>query len=702
MLAGSVVAEGFSVSLGESQQKVFGQESSQNDEMFITVQGHVLVGIGLGINYNADQHTKEFGANTIAPIAIWTRELKKDGSLGPVKETVRGSKRNIDQKVIVEDGYIITGWGAQVKANPADVSASKIAYVEVGARKIQSDGSLSPVKVFSSGNNQKVLTSVVVDDGFVATGFGGRVNHNSLTKASLSGQKIVMVPVNTLPTIDRIEVAGNKEGDLFRMIVSASDVEDPIRVSIGAPFNADGEWQTVKGDVGVYDVLVSVTDGKATATKTIQVTVNTNKPPEIRAIDVSGNREGDLFKVVVDAFDTNSDNLMIIYNAPFNADGEWQTVRGNAGDYTSEVEITDGINTVTRTVDFSVLPAPKENLFAPVINSIVVNGVYAGDLFKIVVSASDADNDPLTISYGAPFNADGEWQSQVDSTPAEYDILVTVSDGKHTVTQIVSFTLQAKPVDPPVNSAPVFNSIVVNGVYAGDVFKIVVSASDADNDPLTISYGAPFNADGEWQSTSSDNGTYNVTVTLADGTHTTSQIVSVVVSVKPVPPVVNLPPIINSVTVSGREEGDTFKIIVNASDPENQSLTITYESPFNSNGRWETDNGDDGTYDIRVTVSDGVNTVTRDVEVVVRNVGSGSSGSSSNSNIRYYTDESVNTPTVRTAPVSINPQVFSTEGIGEFVPAEEASGMSFGLIITLILIVLVLLGIIVLFMKRLL
>lgn len=52
-------------------------------------------------------------------------------------------------------------------------------------------------------------------------------------------------------------------------------------------------------------------------------------------------------------------------------------------------------------------------------------------------------------------------------------------------------------------------------------------------------------------------------------------------------------------------EGDTVKIPIKAVDPDGDYLTYTFEKPFNSEGIWQTEIGDEGKYLTKVTVSDG-------------------------------------------------------------------------------------------------
>ncbi len=85
---------------------------------------------------------------------------------------------------------------------------------------------------------------------------------------------------------------------------------------------------------------------------------------------------------------------------------------------------------------------------APIINSINIQGLTARDLIKIIVNASDQDNDTITITYSNPFNASGEWQSN-NNSEGNYTTNISVSDGKTTVEKSINFT-----INPYQNNTP--------------------------------------------------------------------------------------------------------------------------------------------------------------------------------------------------------------------------------------------------------
>ncbi|MEK6823190.1 MAG: Ig-like domain-containing protein [Nanoarchaeota archaeon] len=57
---------------------------------------------------------------------------------------------------------------------------------------------------------------------------------------------------------------------------------------------------------------------------------------------------------------------------------------------------------------------------------------------------------------------------------------------------------------------------------------------------------------------------------------------------------------------------------LNASDPDGDKITFTFEKPLDKSGKWQTKAGDAGEYPITITASDGKNTVTQKVLITVK------------------------------------------------------------------------------------
>ncbi len=68
--------------------------------------------------------------------------------------------------------------------------------------------------------------------------------------------------------------------------------------------------------------------------------------------------------------------------------------------------------------------------------------------------------------------------------------------------------------------------------------------------------------------------------------------------------------------ISGTE-GQVITLPLQATDPDGDDVTYAYEEPFNEDGVWETNLGDEGTYVVDVNASDGQRTTTATVLVTV-------------------------------------------------------------------------------------
>lgn len=79
-----------------------------------------------------------------------------------------------------------------------------------------------------------------------------------------------------------------------------------------------------------------------------------------------------------------------------------------------------------------------------------------------------------------------------------------------------------------------------------------------------------------------------------------------------------LPAIAHSVDVFTIEETEKISLEPNVTDPDADSLIITYTFPLDENGEWQTTYGDAGEYKAKIDVSDGVTIVSRDALILVK------------------------------------------------------------------------------------
>src|SRR3989344_3054083 len=234
-------------------------------------------------------------------------------------------------------------------------------------------------------------------------------------------------------------------------------------------------------------------------------------------------------------------------------------------------------------------PTPQNRL--PVITSTPVTQVNEGANYAYDVQATDADGDtlvyslttaPMWLSINSQTGLITGTAPQV-SADTQYNVVVSVSDGKGSVTQ--SYVLTVKNVVvPPVNNPPVITSTPISQINEGQNYVYDVDATDADGDTLVYS----LTQKPSWLSINSQSGLitgtapfvssdtqFSVTVKVSDGTGFVTQSYTLTVKNVPIVPPVNNLPVITSTPVTQVNEGANYVYDVNANDADGDTLTYT-------------------------------------------------------------------------------------------------------------------------------
>jgi hypothetical protein len=352
----------------------------------------------------------------------------------------------------------------------------------------------------------------------------------------------------------------------------------------------------VKSDVGannVYDVVVKVTDGTVSDTQALAITVtNVNEPFSITSFG-----GGDTAQV---SWNENSAGITVATNDP------------------------DLVN-----LSFSI--------------------VGGADASRFAFSWANGKDGYFNFTQAPNFEVPGDV-----SGDNVYEVVFQVSDGIHTDTQTVTFTIAN------VNEAPV---ITTNGAGASASVSIpengtavtTVAATDVDG-TTAFTYSISGGADAskfsinsatgalrfvnapnfEVKSDVGANNVYDVIVKASDGSLFDTQAIAVTVTN------VNEAPVITSggggaSAVYSVAENSSFVAIQSASDPESPSVnwsivggadaakfTINWTGGLNfvaaQNFESPTDSGGNNVYDVIVQASDGTYTDTQAIAVTVTNV----------------------------------------------------------------------------------
>ncbi|PIN88815.1 hypothetical protein COU61_03360 [Candidatus Pacearchaeota archaeon CG10_big_fil_rev_8_21_14_0_10_35_13] len=588
-----------------------------------------------------------------------------------------------------------------------------------------------------------IFTAKLYNNGTFSSGTsivsGGSINDVTKTNILSNRQIVVGMEVNTKTTsvsggADKIEILGLR---VFTRHLYSNGTFGPIMSYVSGNMsnitkgnetgivinnsNSVPEKFSIKSNNGIIS-MIEITGREMTV----------NHKPTVNSVKIEGTEEGDLYKVIVNASDSEGDALTTTYSTPFNTTGMWQTKKGDAGNYTVTVTTTDGQYTISNSYSFTI----KEKIIpnsAPTLSiSPRYQNITAGETARINVTTNDSDGDNVTISYSKKFSTTTNSWTTTSSDVGVYNITITASDGKnstidHFIVEVArNLSNQNNQTNQTntTNSYPVItlNSNLIN-ITAGELVKINYSVTDLDNDTITVTFTSPLNNNGEWQTTSSDVGTYTSTMRASDGKNTTEKNITIIVNANNTQNNTNNQtnqtnsyPKIGSISYSGTYEGDTFIITITASDDDNDTLNYSCSTPFTLVGMnycsWNSKVGDAGTYNISVSISDGKNTTVSSIIINVltqqnNNNNSGSSGGSGStrSSVRQVGEFNNNNE------VAFNNQLEETEGVssgtisltGEAVNENNKTYTNNGLwwvIGTIILILLILLIIIIASIKR--
>ncbi len=248
--------------------------------------------------------------------------------------------------------------------------------------------------------------------------------------------KVVVLAGNKGPVINCPSEFVVQEGDLIDLDCQISDPEgDEVTYEISG-FMSSMTYQTDFTDVGTYTVDISASDGDKTTEKTIEIEVlNTNRPPVVEALEPIEVVEGDVVVLDFDVTDPDGDDVEITYPLLFDEDGVWQTERGDAGEYDLEASFSDGYDIVDVPIDIII----EALNVAPVLQTIDDIGVDEGETVSLEVFASDEDGDDLEITNSG-WMEDFTYTTNYDHSGV-HTVLVSVSDGKHVVSQEVEVTV---------------------------------------------------------------------------------------------------------------------------------------------------------------------------------------------------------------------------------------------------------------------
>jgi hypothetical protein len=309
--------------------------------------------------------------------------------------------------------------------------------------------------------------------------------------------------------------------------------------------------------------------------------------PDIEAEFTYHGVEGDLIQLKPEAVDPDGDLVYYYFTEPFNENGNWQTIEGDAGQYLVTITATDKKDNTSKDVLVIIAKANKP----PVIECPETINVKETELVVIECNIYDPEGDTIVIEYSG-FMRESSYVTTYDDA-GEYSVVVTAKDKEKASQETV------KVIVTDVNRAPTISGVPDEfSLMETEILTVMPVVEDPDGDAVTLTFSEPMNSKGIWKTDIGDSGVHKLSVVASDGEGTTKKEFTVSVSQK------NTAPKLKRMLDITVEEGDTINLPIEATDREGDELTITVLGWMNQPTKVTTYD-DAGEYTTTVIVSDG-------------------------------------------------------------------------------------------------
>ncbi len=262
--------------------------------------------------------------------------------------------------------------------------------------------------------------------------------------------------------------------------------------------------------------------------------------------------------------DPDSDKLTVIYSAPLNQEGEWQTIYGDAGTYKTKITISDGTINITKNISIIVKKKeeqPNFESYNPIEDFLKINESESIN-FKVI--ANDLNNDKLTYDWFLDNKKVKSSQEYLYDTiytdEGIHKIMVIVSDGVTNINK--SWEIDVANFD----AEELLHQIKNVSIHENEIISLDIP--DFSRYGLTYSISDPLSKN-EWGTGYNDAGLYNITVKVEGKGFKNNKTVKLEVID------VDRPPVFNKIENKVIDEYEELKIILNANDPDGDEINYS-------------------------------------------------------------------------------------------------------------------------------
>ena len=480
------------------------------------------------------------------------------------------------------------------------------------------------------------------------------------TNGTLTATTQVTVTVNAVndpPTLTVSTNALTLAEDFGSVIIATtrSDVEgDTLTLTVAESATGVVTVQTTTSGVSVSSIAhkngrttltISLSDGSLSTTAQVVVNVTpVNDPPSLTVSTTALTLAEDFGAVLIATTRTDIDSNTLTLTVAESATGVVTVTVTDAGVSVSNIAQMSGRTTLTITLSDNDLTSMAQVVVdvtgvndSPVLtvstNALTLNEDFGSVM--IATTRSDVEDDTLTLTVAesttgvvtVQTSSSGVSVSSIAHKNGRTTLTITLSDSQ------LSSTAQVVVDVTPVNDAPTFSIPSATLTVAEDFVSTltIATANDVDGDTLTITVvesstgivSVTTSASGvQIVSLRDVNGQTTLTLTVSDSTLSlTTQVVVTVTAI-------NDPPVLSVTTPVFliNEDFSTFTILVNRSDVDSNTLTLTVAesatgvvtvTPTTVGFEVDSISGANGRTTLTITLSDGDQSTTTQVVVDV-------------------------------------------------------------------------------------
>ena len=491
-------------------------------------------------------------------------------------------------------------------------------------------------------NGQTTLT-ITVSDGLLSS-----TAQVVVTVTEINDPPVLSIPNATVTRLENflggvtVATASDVDGNPLTFNVDQSTT-GVIRVTVST---SDVRISSLGEMNGVTTLSISVSDGNIVSS-TAQVVVNVtpvNDPPSLTVSTTALTLDEEFTAVLIATTRTDIDSNTLTLTVAESATGVVTVQTTTSGVSVTSIENMNGRTTLTITLSDSLLTSIAQVVIDvtgvndPPVLTVSTNALTLNEDFGSVMIAttrSDVEGDTLTLTVAesttgvvtVQTSSSGVSVSSIAHKNGRTTLTITLSDSQ------LSSTAQVVVDVTPVNDAPTFSIPSATLTVAEDFASTltIATANDVDGDTLTITVVESSTGIVSVTTSTSGvqivslrdvNGQTTLTLTVSDSTLSlTTQVVVTVTAV-------NDPPVLSVTTPVFliNEDFSTFTILVNRSDVDSNTLTLTVAesttgvvtvTPTTVGFEVDSISGANGRTTLTITLSDGDQSTTTQVVVDV-------------------------------------------------------------------------------------